>query len=184
MSARDPSTLQADLIVHDELATDPVSPRPALRASLLRSIGRESALGGFAERVATFFDLPAARGLELARLAARADEAPWVDGQASGLLPFAGVRLLHFEGGPRVAEADCGLVSVAPGVRFAEHSHAGEEWSLVLAGSAEEEGTGVVWRAGDVVHRAAGSAHAFTITSREPFVFAVVLDDRIRFSGR
>ncbi len=184
MRARDPNALQADLIVHDEIATDPVAPRAELRASLLRSIGRESALEGFAERVARFFDLPPERGLELVRLAARANEAPWVDGQASLALPFAGVRLLHFDGGARVAEADCGLVSVAPGVRFAEHAHDGDEWALVLAGTAEEEGTGAVWRAGDVVHRAAGSAHAFTITSREPLVFAVVLDDRIRFSGR
>jgi putative transcriptional regulator len=87
---------------------------------------------------------------------------------------------LHFEGGARVASADCGVVRIEPGVRFVEHTHEGDEWSLVLAGSAEEEGTGAAWLPGDLVHRAAGSRHAFRVTSAEPLVFAVVLEGAVR----
>ncbi len=184
MSARDPSALHADLLVHDDVAPDAVQPSAALRDAVLRSIAHGGAPLGFAARVAAFFDLPAERGLELVRAVPRAQEAPWIDGRALGELAFDGVRLLHLEGGPRVATAHCGLVHIAPGVRFAEHVHEGDEWSLVLAGSAEEEGSGATWRPGDLVHRAAGTAHAFRVTSREPFTFAVILEAGIRWSGR
>jgi putative transcriptional regulator len=89
-------------------------------------------------------------------------------------MPVASVRLLHLAGGPRVASADCGLVRIEPGARFPRHRHLGDEWSLVLAGEAEE-GTGARWAPGDLVHRPADSAHAFRVVSAEPLVFAVVL---------
>jgi hypothetical protein len=67
---------------------------------------------------------------------------------------------------------------------FAPHSPAdsrcGDEWSLILAGEAEEEGTGARWIAGDLVHRPPGSAHAYRAVSREPLVFAVVLHGGIQ----
>jgi quercetin dioxygenase-like cupin family protein len=182
MSTRDPNAIQADLLgIQDETA--PVAPRPALRDAVLRSMSPAGALAGLAARIAAFFDVPAARGLELARAALRAGEAPWVNARLTPDADLPGVRFFHLTGGPRVAQSDCGLVQVAPGGRFPRHVHEGDEYCFVLAGAAEEEGTGVVWRAGDVAHRLAGSAHSFRVVSPGPYVFAVILDGLVRLVG-
>ena len=148
----------------------PAQPRASLRAAVLGSISGASRLAGFSERLAAFFDLARERASELIerRRAARTD-------RAGRPCPSPGVRLFHLPGGPRVAAADCGLVRIEPGARFPAHRHVGDEWSFVLSGEAEEEGTGERWAPGDLVQRAAGTAHAFRVTSREPLVFAVVL---------
>ena len=93
------------------------------------------------------------------------------------------MRLFHLPGGPRVAAADCGLVRLEPGVRFPTHRHAGDEWSFMLAGEAEEEGTGDRWIPGDLLHRPPGTAHAYRAVSREPLVFAVVLHGGLQLEG-
>jgi quercetin dioxygenase-like cupin family protein len=183
MSARDAHLLEPDLMhadLHADEAAPPVAPSDALRAAVLRSASARDALAGFTRRVAALFDLPESRVAELLGAAQRPDAAPWQPAQLSPAHVAEGVRLLHFSGGARVAEADCGLVHIAPGVRFVEHTHSGDEWAFVLAGAAEEEGSGAVWLPGDLVHREAGTRHAFRVTSAEPFVFAVVLEGPIR----
>lgn len=139
---------------------------------MLAAVAGEARLPGFGARFGAFFDLARERTQELLRVAAGAAG----DWEVMGL---AGVELLHFAGGARVANCDCGLVRIAPGVRFPEHVHGGDEWSFVLTGTAEEEGSGATWAPGDVVYRPAGSAHAYRVTSREPFVFGVVLHGAI-----
>jgi len=143
------------------------------RAELLATLRPATRLEGFVRRLSTFLDLGPERVRNLLREVGDVRAASWTDDQV------AGVRLLHFDGGPRHATADCGLVHVGPGQRYPRHHHPGDEWSLVLAGSAVEEETGVVWEPGDIVHNAAGSTHAFRAIGDEPFVFAVVLADGI-----
>ena len=63
------------------------------------------------------------------------------------------------------------------------YRHLGDEWTLILAGEAEEEGTGARWMPGDLVHRSPGTAHAYRAVSREPLVFAVVLHGGIELEG-
>jgi len=181
MSAREARLLQPDLMEADAAAA-PVAPSDALRADVLRTALGHGALASFARRFGEIFDLAEPRALELLGLAQRTD-APW---QGVPLQLDANgdrVQLLHFAGGPRVASADCGIVALAPGVRFPLHEHGGDEWSFVLAGAAEEEGSGAAWLPGDLVHRPAGSRHAFRVTSREPLVLAVVLEAPIRMVG-
>ena len=173
MSGREPQGgLHPDLLDLDAEAGENAQPSPGLRAGVLASIAARSRLAGFGARLGRLFDLAAERASELIREAA-SDAASWVP------YDVPGVRLFHLTGGPRVAAADCGLVRIEVGGRFPEHRHVGDEWTLVLAGEAEEEGTGERWTAGDLVHRPAGSRHAFRVTSREPYVFAVVLDGGI-----
>ena len=167
MSARDP---EADLLDESGLGAEPIAPGAALRAAVLGTIASGTRLSGFTERLARMFDLGRERAGELIREAGGPAEAGWV---TVPVLP--GVRLLHFAGGPRVAAADCGLVRLEPGARFPRHRHAGDEWSFVLAGEAEEEGTGARWIPGDLLHRTSGTAHAYRVVSPEPLVFAVVL---------
>lgn len=172
---RPPDELERDLL-ELELPEEPAAaPRPELRASVLAiSQGR---LDGFVRRLAAFLDLGAERARELVGQVPRVSLAPWVDDRVSG------VRLLHFDGGPRRAGADCGLVHVAPGVVYPRHRHRGEEWSFVLHGSALED-SGRVLAPGDLVHHPAGSRHSFQALGREPFVFAVVLREGIEFDER
>ena len=179
MSAREARLLQPDLLDAD-IADVAVTPSDQLRESVLRSALGHGDLASFAPRFAAMFDLGEPRALELLALVSRAGEAPW---QSLPLSATESVRLLHFAGGPRVAAADCGFVSLAPGVRFPMHEHEGDEWVLVLAGAAEEEGSGASWLPGDLVHRTAGSRHAFRVTSREPLAFAVILEAPIRMVG-
>ena len=146
-----------------------MQPSVELRERILAAIGSEGRLDGFVERTGAFFDLSAERARQLLEAA----QAP-PEGDGWSEIPVPGVRLYHFDGGPRVAEADCGLVHLAPGVAFPRHRHIGDERSLVLSGSAEESG-GARWEPGDLVHRPAGSVHWFRAVGSEPYVFAVVL---------
>ena len=174
MSGRDP---EADLLdVLDAQDEGGAEPRSALRSAVLGSIAPGTKLAGFTERLAALFDLAGTRAEELIH-------------EAGGLaadweaFPVAGVRLFHLAGGARVAGADCGLVRLEPGVRFPSHRHAGDEWSLILAGEAEEEGTGARWLPGDLLHREAGSVHAYRVVGAAPLVFAVVLRGGIQLEG-
>jgi len=179
VSGRDPKpgSIEPDLLDAEALAADAVEPRAELRAAVLGSISGESRLAGFLDRLATFFDLGHERSAALLREAAGpAEDVAWEG------IAVPGVRLFHLSGGPRVASADCGFVHIEPGARFPAHRHLGDEWSLVLSGEAEEEATGARWSPGDLVHRPEGSAHAFRVVSREPFVFAVVLHGGIELT--
>jgi putative transcriptional regulator len=165
VSARDPDP---DLLGEPGLG-EPVAPSEGLRGAVLASVAARTKLAGFTERLAALFDFGAARAEELLR------EASGRPGEGWEAIPLPGVRLFHFAGGPRVAGADCGLVRLEPGARFPQHRHGGDEWVLVLAGEAEEEETGGRWLPGDLLHRGAGSVHAYRAVGSVPFVFAVVL---------
>lgn len=151
-------------------------PRPELRDRVLAAATPGGRYEGLVSRLATFLDLAPARVRELVGLVPRADLAPWVDDRV------ARVRLLHFEGGPRVASADCGIVRVAPGATYPRHHHRGDEWALVLEGSAKED-SGRVWGPGDLVHNPAGSAHSFRALGPGPFVFAAELHEGLEFES-
>jgi putative transcriptional regulator len=166
-----------DLLDEQGLGAEPAEPRPALRSAVLASIGAGTRLRGFTARLARLFDLASERSEALLGEASGTAGAGWE------AYPVAGVRLFHLSGGPRVAHADCGLVRIETGVRFPKHRHQGDEWSLILAGEGEEEGSGARWAAGDLVHRPSGSRHAFRSVGREPLVFAVVLDGGIELEG-
>jgi len=149
-----------------------IEPSADLRARLLASVDPASLLAGFAPRIAAFFDLPDARAGEILREAGDVEGSAWVG------TPLPGVRLQHFEGGPRFAGKDCGLVYLAPGTAFPAHAHRGDEWNLMLSGSIEED-SGERWEAGDLVIRTDGSRHAFRAVGSVPALFAVILHGRI-----
>jgi putative transcriptional regulator len=94
----------------------------------------------------------------------------WVD------TPLPGLHLHHFDGGPRVASADCGLVHLAPGIEFPTHRHLGREWNLVLAGSADES-SGVLWLPGDLVVHETDTVHGFRAHEHEPLLLAAILEN-------
>lgn len=157
--------LREAVAVLDSL-TEPVTPSAALRERVLAIQDPATRFQGFVDRMARLFHFSRERAREV--LAAVGDpDAGWVT-------PGPGVHLYHFEGGPEVARADCGLVKVAEGVDFPAHEHHGDEWSLNLQGRAREDG-GRIFEPGELIHRAPGSRHGFRSIGDEPYVFAVVL---------
>lgn len=167
--------LQAELRAIEETLTDvalsveSVRPSADVKTRLFASFQAQTRFAGFVDRVAEFFDLGAQRARELLDSISALPNPPW---EAS---PVPGTSLLHFDGGPRVAEAvNCGLVHIAPGGGFPKHRHIGDEWALILQGSSQED-SGAVSQPGDLLHKEADSEHAFRVISDEPLVFAVVL---------
>ena len=142
--------LAAELDSYLSLIT-PVTPSPDVKARLLASIG-----GGrfeqFAARMATLFDVTVDRARELLGLVER--DASWEN-------PMPGIALIHFDGGPAYAAADCGFVRIQPGCTFPWHTHRGEEINVILAGTLRDS-TGNVLRAGDELVQHASTAHDLT----------------------
>jgi len=171
--ASDPS-LAAELETYRDAALEivaPAAPSPDAKARLMASAG-----GGrferFADRVAKLFDVTLDRGRELLGLIERA--ASW-ENRAPG------IGLIHFEGGPAVVTADCGFVKIAPGMIFPWHAHVGDELSIVLVGTLQEN-TGRFFRPGDEVPQAAGSEHCIKAEDEE-VIFATRAFDGITISG-
>lgn len=158
----------------EALGALPAGPRPSpgRRASLLASLEPASRFSAFRERLAHLIDVLPERADALLRHAAEAGGDGWYPDRVPG------VKLFDFDGGPRVAGADCGLVTMAPGTSYPMHRHRGDEWALVLQGRAVTD-DGTVWSPGDLIHSPTGSAHGFEVQGELPFVFAIVLHEGI-----
>ncbi|HEX5059520.1 MAG TPA: cupin domain-containing protein [Kofleriaceae bacterium] len=143
------ANLAAELESYLELVA--VAPPADIKARLLASIG-----GGrfekFADRMATLLDVTIDRARELLGLVER--PASWEN-------PVPGVSLIHFEGGPAYAAADCGFVRIAPGCKFPWHTHRGEEVSVILSGTMRDV-DGRMLGAGDELVHQQGTQHELT----------------------
>jgi putative transcriptional regulator len=139
----------------------PAVPSPDVKARLLASVG-----GGrferFAARMASIFDVTVDRARELLGLVER--DASWEN-------PVPGVGLVHFDGGPACATADCGFVRIAPGCTFPWHTHRGEEVSIVLSGTLRDH-DGRLLHPGDELVHARGTQHDISAEGAEPVIFA------------
>lgn len=135
--------------------------------------GSEHRFAPFYARLAAQFDLDEAAIAAIARRSG--DDSAWVPG------PLPGVRLFHFDGGPRVATADCGLVEFSAGISFPDHVHVGEEAALLLQGTYLDH-LGHAWRAGDVHTMAPGSHHGLLIQG-ERVISAVRLYGGLEIDG-
>jgi anti-sigma factor ChrR (cupin superfamily) len=157
-----------ELLATLALTVEPVSPSRRVRDQMLASLNPETRFEAYVDRLAKLFDLKLRRIRELLDALASVPGTSWEANE------IPGVHLLHFDGGRRVAGADCGLIHVAPGREFPVHRHLGDEWVSVLQGLARED-SGRIFRPGDLIHRAPGTTHTFRTSGDEPFVFAVVL---------
>lgn len=147
---RDP-TLAAELDSYLALAPTAV-PDPDVKARLLASAGG-GAFEKFSDRLSTLLDVTIDRARELLGLIER--KAAWEH-------PVPGIHLVHFDGGPAYAAADCGFVRIDPGCTFPWHTHRGEEVVVVLAGTLHDKTANKTYSAGDTVTQAQGTAHDLT----------------------
>jgi putative transcriptional regulator len=122
--------------------------------------------------MAQLFDITVDRARELLGLVERA--ASWEN-------PVPGISLIHFDGGPACAAADCGFVRVAPGCTFPWHTHRGEEVNVILAGTVRDS-TGNVLQAGDELVQLANTQHDLTAGEDEVIYVARAMNG-IEVSG-
>ena len=155
--AKDPA-LAAELASFNDATTalagltEPVAPAPEVKTRLLASVG-EGRFETYSSKMTTLFDVGIDRARELLGLAERS--ASWE------LQAIPGIHLVHFDGGPAYAAADCGFVRLGDGAVFPPHDHLGEEVSLLLAGQLKviENGVERLLVAGDELVQPEGSSH-------------------------
>jgi putative transcriptional regulator len=173
-AARDPA-LAAELAALRDAASVlivPVAPPPAVKARLLTSVGG-GAFDRFAARLAALYDVTADRARELLGL---------IERPASWTPTMPDIELLHFDGGPATAGADCGFVRLAPGATFPLHTHRGAEVCIVLSGRLRDQ-DGCEYGPGDEAVKSAGSEHFFVAAGPEPLLFAARVQDGIEIGG-
>lgn len=177
--ARDPS-LAIELAAYQDTAAGmvdlgirPIEPQPEVKARLMASIG-ESRFEKFSARLAKLYDVTVDRARELLGLMER--KSSWENA-------MPGLGLVHFDGGPAYAAADCGFVRLTPGTSFPHHTHMGEEVSLILAGEIQDKQTGVIYRAGDEVVKPLDSDHDVISVGNEDAIYAARAMNGIAIAG-
>ncbi|HEY4175342.1 MAG TPA: hypothetical protein VGM90_00850 [Kofleriaceae bacterium] len=166
--AKDPS-LAAELLAYQESTHDLVAvaaPDPYVKTRLMASVGL-GAYEKYSSRMASLFDVSVDRARELLSLIDRPSSwEPAIAGMDIGVL------LVHFDGGPAYAGADCGYVLINPGCAFPMHSHLGEEVSLILAGRLRDRATGKIYGPGDEITKTLDSEHDVVCEGDEPVMYA------------
>lgn len=149
-----------------------VAPSPDVEAQLFASIG-----GGrferFTAQMSKMFDVTLDRARELFGITERTNA--WD-------IRMPGLGLIHFDGGPACATADCGFIRIMPGGTFPWHTHRGDELSLVVAGTLRDH-DGKLYRPGDELFHAKGSSHELTVEGDEPVIFIARAFDGIEVAG-
>lgn len=152
------------------LVAAPIAPSPQLRARILAAAEGKGRLSQYVGQLARFFEITAEKARAL--LDVVDEPAAWERG------PLPGVGLLHLSAGPSLAMADCGLVRFPAGMDWPLHRHVGPESMFVFQGGLVET-DGTRWVAGQVLHKAAGSEHAFQIMPGNDCVCAVIVREGI-----
>jgi hypothetical protein len=149
-----------------------VTPGVDLEARLMASTGG-GAFESFSTRMSTLLDVTVDRARELLGLIER--EASWVH-------PLPGIHLVHFEGGPAYASADCGFVRIEAGCTFPWHMHRGEEVSVILEGSMRDR-DGKILSVGDQLVLAKGTEHDL-VAGAEGVLYVARVMDGIEIAGQ
>ena len=172
--AQDPA-LATELASFQDTTPDlalPIAPSPEVKARLMASIG-----GGpfekLSARLASLFDVTVDRARELLGL---------IERPASWITEVPGIELVHFDGGPAFAGADCGFIRLAPGATFPPHTHLGEEVSLVITGTLQD-GAGRLYQPGDELVQTEASEHHVTAVGGTLCIYAARASNGISVAG-
>jgi len=177
--AQDPA-LAAELATYQQTTAAlaegvaPVAPAPDVQQRLLASIGG-GRFEAFSGRMAKLFDVTVERARELLGLIER--PASWVP-------QLPGISLVHFEGGPAVATADCGFVRLDAGATFPPHTHLGEEIVTVLSGQLHDVPNDRLIGPGDDYVQAEGTHHYLVCVGPEACLYASRANEGIEVLGR
>lgn len=152
----------------------PLAPPANVKARLLASVG-QGRFETFAQRMTKLFDVSIDRAREFLGLIER--PVSWEP------QPVPGIALVHFEGGPAYAAADCGFIRLAPGAIFPPHKHLGEEVAILLVGSLRDPVNNRVLVAGDDYIQATGTEHYLINEGTEDCIFAARAMNGIEVAG-
>jgi len=172
-------TLAAELAAYQRTADalgatiEPVVPSPAVAQRLMASIGG-GRFEAFSTRMAKLFDVTLDRARELLGL---------IERPASWIPQLPGLSLVHFEGGPAAATADCGFIRLAPGAMFPPHTHLGEEIVTVLRGQIRDVVNGRLVVTGDDYVQSQGTNHHLICIGDEDCIYASRATDGIAIGG-
>ncbi|MEO8706478.1 MAG: cupin domain-containing protein [Kofleriaceae bacterium] len=172
--AADPA-LARELASYRDATSDlvaPIAPSPEVKLRLLASIGG-SRYDQYSAKMAKLFDVTVDRAREFLGL---------IERKASWELPMPGIGLVHFDGGPAFATADCGFIRLQPGTTFPPHTHVGEEVSVVLTGQIRTD-DGRVLGPGDELVQSDRSTHHITCIGDEECIFATRATEGIEIAG-
>jgi hypothetical protein len=178
-AATDPA-IAAELASYADAASslvgepNPVEPDEDIRIQLIASSGG-GRFASYAPRMGQIFDVAVDRAHELLGL---------VERKRSWELPMPGIGLVHFDGGPTAARADCGFVRLAPGCVFPQHRHRGEELSIILQGSVRDQATGKLIGVGDELIKVQDSEHQLVCEGSVEAIFASRAFDGIEIGGQ
>jgi len=175
------AALAAELAAYQQTTTAlgetlaPVAPSPDVKLRLFASIGG-GRFEAFSGRMAKLFDVTVDRARELLGLIER--PASWIP----QIIP--GISLVHFEGGPALAAADCGFVRIVPGGVFPPHTHLGEEIVTVLSGQLHDMTNNRIIGPGDDYIQAEGTTHYLVCIGTEDCVYASRAANGIEVGGQ
>ena len=174
--ASDPS-IAIELAAYRDATSEliaPVAPPADVKTRLMASIGG-GRFEAFSGRMSKLFEVSVDKAREILGLTDR-------PGSWDAAMP--GIGLVHFDGGPTYAAADCGIIRLAEGTMFPPHTHQGEEVSLILVGQvlASENGVERILSAGDELVQAEGSSHHLVAIGGE-CIFAARAMNGIEIGG-
>jgi mannose-6-phosphate isomerase-like protein (cupin superfamily) len=157
-----------------EAIVTPLVPPPNVKARLLASVG-QGRFETFSERMGKLFDVTLERAREFLGLIER--PASWEP------QPVPGIFLVHFDGGPAYAAADCGFIRLAPGAIFPPHKHLGEEVTIILSGKVRDAVNNRVIGPGEEYVQPVGSEHYLINEGPEDCIFAARAMNGIEVAG-
>lgn len=177
----------------------------ALQPRLAASVERIDQIGGAFVETAKGEDLSDRFERNLAAALDRAESAPgpaasaattsrpaeaWMPGPLQDFLDKSEIKLNWRQGGPGVERAPLYeeggervyLLKARPGLKMPVHSHAGQEWTLILQGGYHVGGTGYV--RGDLHGEDEGCSHQPIIDDHGEACISLVADEgRLKFSN-
>jgi len=162
------AALAAELAVYQQTADaigsaiQPAAPSPDVKQRLLASVGG-GRFEAFSARLAALFDVTLDRARELLGLIERPSS--WVP-------QIPGISLVHFDGGPAAAAADCGFIRMSPGAVFPPHSHLGEEVVTILSGRVHDVTNNRVIGPGEDYVQTEGTSHYKVCIGDEDCIYA------------
>jgi hypothetical protein len=128
----------------------------------------------FSKRLGALFDVTVDRAREILGL---------IERPGSWEIQVPGIALVHFDGGPAYAAADCGFIRLSPGAIFPYHKHLGDEAVVVLEGSVFDATNNRVIDAGDEYFQPEGTQHALMNRGSVDCIFAARAMHGIEVAG-
>ncbi len=155
------------------VALDPVAPPAHGRARLLAEISGPARHLPFRRGLQAYFDVSeAAADALLARIG---EASAWT----AGVAPILG--FLHFQPGPRLGRAHCGIVRMKRGMQIPAHRHMDSELTYVLEGVLLDD-EGHRYGPGAAIEMPAGSVHALYVSPEHDALVATA-QGRIHLLG-